>query len=193
MLWLALAASVAASGWLALQAGADDDGSLAVARSSVRPPAGGRVPAAPTLAAPAPAAAPPRAEATLAAADAAPATLPTRPADWDAPGPDALAAWQGTPPPAAPPAAPPGAPTAAARPPAAVFPYQWIGQLDDGGAPQVLLSSAQRSVGVRLGEVLDGRWRIELGDGGELQATLLASGEVLAVRGRPAGAGPRVP
>lgn len=116
--------------------------------------------------------------------------LPTRPADWPAPPATALAAWQG-------PHAPPQAPAPAARPAAAaasaaapVFPYRWIGQLDDGGTPQVLLAGAQRSVGVRLGATLDGRWRLQLGPGGVLQAQALPNGTPQPVPGAPPAAQP---
>ena len=120
-----------------------------------------------------------------------------RPADWPAVGPAALQAWQGPPdrpgraansqagvPAEAKPAAVAGAP---GRAPAAAFPYRWIGQLDDGGgAPQMLLSSAQRSVGVRLGQVLDGRWRIAHDAQGVLMATALPDGPAQPVPGAAA-------
>ena len=117
------------------------------------------------------------------------ATLPTRAADWPAPGAAALAAWQGAP--AAKPAKPVSAKLAALdAPPLPVFPYQWIGQLDDGGVPQVLLASAQRSVGVRRGAVLDGRWRLDRAPGEPWKATHLPSGLVVGVRGAPSNAEP---
>ena len=110
------------------------------------------------------------------------ATLPTRATDWPAPGAAALAAWQGAP--AAKPAASASAnPAASAAAPLPVFPYQWIGQLDDGGAPQVLLASSQRSVGVRRGAVLDCRWRLDRAPGEPWKATHLPSGLVVTVRG----------
>lgn len=117
--------------------------------------------------------------------------LPTRPADWPAPSRAALAAWQGT---AAPAPLPPAAAaasaataTAAARP---VFPYRWIGQLDDGGPPQLLLASAQRTVAVRLDTTLDGRWRLQRSADGALQALPLPDGAPLAVPGAPAAPPP---
>lgn len=116
-------------------------------------------------------------------------SLSTRAADWPAPGAAALAAWQGGAPvqPAAPLSASPAAAAASAAP---VFPYQWIGQLDDGGAPQALLASAQRSVGVRQGAVVDGRWRLDRAPGEPWKATHLPSGVVVSVRGSPVAAAP---
>lgn len=117
------------------------------------------------------------------------AILPTRPADWPTPPAAALAAWQGAPEaPPRPVAAPPAA--RAARAPQPAFPYRWIGQLDDGHMPQVLLASAQRTVAVRLDAVLDNRWRLQLGAGGVLQALPLPEGEALPVPGAPLAAAP---
>jgi len=182
LLRVALAASLAAAGGLALWP-ADDD--TAVVR-----PARPRVPArvAGTHPGPAPVGAPPADPPPARTAPAGLATtgtgLPARPADWPAPGAAALAAWQGAAPPQAVdrPAATAAAPVRAA---AAPFPYQWIGQLDDGAAPQLLLASAQRSVGVRLGEVLDGRWRLAHDAAGVLQATALDGSGAQPVRGAP--------
>ena len=197
-----LAASLLATGWLALQPGDD-------AKPAPAPAARAQGPA-PRLAQALPQRQPRAEPQTLPpAAQPGPATLtarastlspevparsalptapalPTRPADWPGPSAAALAAWQGAPAvPAVPAAA--GAAAAPASRPAALFPYQWIGRLDDGGAPQALLSSAQRSVGVRLGDVLDGRWRIDQAPDGTLRATVLASGEVLLLgSGAPA-------
>lgn len=190
-----LAASLLATVWLALQPDPDDGrpplpgpraAGLASQLRPVPPLAQGRAPAQQTgqglLAARAHPVPP------MPPMPITPPALPTRPADWPAPGAAALAAWQGAP--AAPGAA--AAASAAAAPasaPAAPFPYQWIGRLDDGGAPQALLSSAQRSVSVRLGDVLDGRWRIDQTADGMLRATVLASGQVLLLRsGAPAAA-----
>ena len=53
-----------------------------------------------------------------------------------------------------------------------------------------MLSSAQRSVGVRLGQVLDGRWRIEHDPQGALIATALQGGQAQPVPGA-ASATPR--
>ena len=202
--WLlgALGATVLATGGLALwPADAPDDllpPDRSTNRADARPTAATRLqsraaPIAPSAAS-APAAQPATAgsarNATPGPAPTAP-QLPTRPADWPAAPAAALAAWQGPPPPAPPP------PTLAMRPvvPAAsaagpVFPYRWIGQLDDGGAPQVLLASAQRSVAVRLGATLDGRWRLLQGPGGVLQAQTLPDGTPQAVPGAPPAAQP---
>ena len=182
-LWALLAASLVATGRLALLPEPEPDPSDALLPTRDQPAPGRR-----HLPDPARTAAEPPPGTPAGSADANPPALATRPADWPAPGAAALAAWQGTPPP---PAAATGASITASAPsrPATPFPYQWIGQLDDGGVPQVLLASAQRSVSVRLGEVLDNRWRIEQAADGALRATVLASGEVLLLRGRaPAGA-----
>ena len=176
-LWALLAASLAGSAWLAAQPDADTP----VVPAAARPTRAGAA-----------------REAAPAAPGPAPATdgLPTRPADWPAASRLALQAWQGqtdlpggvVAPVTAPRAAPGASAPATERAPAAVFPYRWIGQLDDGDGPaQVLLSSAQRSVGVRLGQVLDGRWRIEHDALGVLIATALPSGPAQPVPGATAG------
>ena len=179
-LWALLAASLAASAWLAGQPDADLP-----------------VPVAPV---PTRAAAAPRAPPRPAGLAVSSAGLPARPADWPAPGQAALQAWQGPPgrpartaDTAAATAAGPGA-SAATSPSTSApaqpnpFPYRWIGQLDDGaGPPQVLLSSAQRSVAVRLGQVLDGRWRIAHDPQGVLIATALPGGPAQPVPGAIAG------
>jgi len=152
-----------------------------LAASSVAPPAAS--PAAPL--ATSSSGATPAAQTT--ATTTAPPMLPTRAADWPAPHREALAAWQGPPPPPPPVAAArlAAGPALPARPAVPEFPYRWIGQLDDGGAPQLLLASAQRSVGVRLGDMLDKRWRLERDASGALQAVYLATGDKVAVRGAP--------
>lgn len=141
---------------------------------------------------------PARATATPASAsttaDPAPSTtpqLPTRAGDWPAPPPTALAAWQAPapPPPLAASRQAEAARAAAARP-LPTFPYRWIGQLDDGSTPQVLLGNAQRTLALRLGDTLDGRWRLQRGANGRLQALALASGDAVAVPGAPSGLQP---
>ena len=168
-----LAATLLASAGLALWPTDAPDDLLPPAR----PAAGGRAAAGLSL----PAAAAP------ATASARIATLVTRPADWPALSADAQAAWQGAVPAPAPVAPTAGVrqPPAASRAPGPAFPYRWIGQLDDGGAPQLLLASAQRTVAVRLGAELDGRWRLLRGPGGVLQAQPLPEGDPLPVPGAP--------
>lgn len=179
-LWALLAASLAGSAWLASQPDAD----LPVVPASV--PAS--VPARRSMA--------PRNATPPAGWAPASAGLPARPADWPAVGRAALQAWQGLPDrpdraantDAASQTGPGASASASAQAQAAAFPYRWIGQLDDGaGPPQVLLSSAQRSVGVRLGQVLDGRWRIEHDPQGVLMATALQGGQAQPVPGAAAG------
>ena len=188
---VALLASLALTGWAVWWPTPEAaDGLLPAARPHGSSPARAARPAASaavSAAAVAAAATPHRRQRAPAAADR-PVTLATRPADWPAPSARALAAWQGPPPQAAAPA--PAGPAASAAAAAPVFPYQWIGQLDDGGPTQVLLASAQRSVGVRQGAVLDGRWRLDRAPGQPWQAIHLPSGRAVEVRGAPAGAAP---
>jgi hypothetical protein len=101
---------------------------------------------------------------------------------WPEAGEAALAAWS-----APPPAPPPAVATAALPPPrrqAPPFPYRWIGRLDDGESPLVLLSGTQRSFGARAGEVLDGQWRIEQIAALGLQVTWLPTGDRVDVAPR---------
>lgn len=132
---------------------------------------------------------------------AGPATqLPTRAGDWPAPGSAGLQAWQGRAGGTGPGAAAPRLAVASSAAlavsaktlPAAApdFPYRWIGQLDDGSTPQVLLGNAQRTLALRLGDTLDGRWRLQRGANGALQALALASGDAVAVPGAPSGLQP---
>ncbi|OGB05695.1 MAG: hypothetical protein A3E25_16595 [Burkholderiales bacterium RIFCSPHIGHO2_12_FULL_69_20] len=186
-LTLTLAASVVATGLMALWP-TDDDGLVPAtapqAMHAIRTTA----------------ASPPAPTAPMAAPVGAPAlpSLPTRAADWPPPPPAALAAWQG---PAAAPlrstalgarggaaaAAPPAASAAAA---AAEFAYQWIGQLDDGITPKLLLASARRSIGVPLGALIDGQWRLARSTDGTLQAIHQPSGTPVDVLGAPRATDP---
>lgn len=176
LLWKALLASLAATALLALWP--EDEVSApmvpAVAQAARRP-------VAPPVALPV--TGPPAAPLPVAVSGPA-ALLPTRPGDWPAPTPMALASWQGR---QEPPqrTAPPGRAAGASAPlvrTAPTFPYQWIGQLDDGTGVQVLLASAQRSFGVRAGDVVDRRWRIDPAAQGGLQASLIDSDVVVALR-----------
>lgn len=93
-----------------------------------------------------------------------------RPAPMDAPAgtpPDPVparwvAAW-GSPLPAATADAPALAAQAPAVPvvPAPPFPYELIGQIDDGTGRRALLSGPLRSLAVRAGDVIDGQWRVD--------------------------------
>lgn len=193
MVW-ALVASLAAAGSLALWPTDDDSGAAGLLPTRAAPRGLGATATAPTAAPTATATASTTATASATPSGTTSATprasaapvLPTRAADWPTPNRQALAAWQGPPPPPAAVAKAAAVPAVAARPAVPEFPYRWIGQLDDGGAPQVLLASAQRSVGVRLGAVLDGRWRLARDAGGTLHALYLATGDKATVRGAPA-------
>lgn len=154
-----LALTLLLSLWLALQPQQPDD---VVGAAPVRP----RPPSATSDPAPALQSAQPSAEA--------------RRTPWPDASEAALAAWS-------PPAPPPPAPTLRAAPPkpqAPPFPYQWIGRLDDGESPQVLLSGTHRSFGVRAGEVLEGKWRVERIAAQAMQVTWLPTGDLVDVAAR---------
>ncbi len=153
----ALLLTLAATGWLALQP--DEQAEPAVA--ALGPPAETRRPSRPAPA-------------------ASPRATPARPLSaWGPPAPGALVAWSA---PAAAPAPP--AASAAARTPPPRFPYTWIGRVDDGAQVQALLNGPQRSFGVRAGEVLDGRWRVEAIAATRLRLTWLPTGEAVNVDAR---------
>lgn len=192
LLQKALAISLAAAAATLLWP-ADDTTLVPATRRGAAGGAGGASAAAPAPAAPS---APHRGQAPAGAAPApASSGLPTRAGDWPNPEPAALAAWQGE---RATPArrAPATATAAASAAPAAAsgaaspFPYHWIGQLDDGATPQVLLASTQRSVGARLGATLDGRWRLQRSADGVLLAADLHTGALQPVRGAPRATDP---
>lgn len=92
----------------------------------------------------------------------------------------ALAAWS----PPKPPTPPPAPQAAPPKPQAPPFPFQWIGRLDDGESPQALLSGTHRSFGVRAGDVLEGRWRVERIASRGLQVTWLPTGDRVDVVAR---------
>lgn len=156
----ALAATLGATGWLALQGDDADDPVDAVTPLAPAAVRATRMDALPAAA--------PRADVAPTARDLA----------WPRPSPQALAAWSAPPPPPPPPR------TAPVPPPVPAFPYRWIGRLDDGARTTVLLASAQRSVGVREGEVLDGRWRLDRLSAQGLDLTWLPTGQSLTVPAR---------
>lgn len=176
-----LAATVAATAWLALQP--DDDSALARPAPLARKPAT----ATPRDALSTPPTRPvPRLDiasaTTTATADAADAaSTSTTPRDpWPAAGTAAAESW-GRPPPLPPPRvaaapapkAPPPEPEAPRAPP---FPYTLIGQLDDG-RPQALLTGPLRSLAVGNGEVVDGQWRIDAIEAQSITLTWLPGGQ----------------
>lgn len=137
-----LAATLAATAWLAMNP----------EEETVVATAGTRREAAPRAAAPA-----------SAAAAKAPSPWPIRlvaePRQaWGAPADPLFAAWSPPPPPPPPPAPPPPPPP---PPRAPAFPYQLLGRMEEGGVAQALLSGPLRSFGVRAGDVIDGQWRVE--------------------------------
>lgn len=97
-----------------------------------------------------------------------------RPAWAQPPADDAaqFAAWSPPPPPPAPPvvAPPPPPPAAPQAPP---FPYQLIGRLVEGNQAQILLAGPNRTLAVRVGDVVDGQWRVDQINEGGLNLTWL--------------------
>lgn len=168
-LWGALAASLAATGWAALQGGDEAD---AVATPVTRGAASSAL--NPSAAAPRPTAAPP-------APWPAP---PQRQLDW-AGGPDWPAERAGWAPPAPPPPPPPPKPVAVAAapavapapPPAPPFPYQMIGRLEEAGLTRVMLSNAQRTLVVQAGDAVDTQWRVDEVQARAVTLTWLPTGQ----------------
>lgn len=64
------------------------------------------------------------------------------------------------------------------------FPYQWIGRLDDGRVPLALLANHDSSIGARVGDVLDGHWRIDCISAASLQLTWLPTARAMTVAAR---------
>lgn len=72
---------------------------------------------------------------------------------------------------------------AAAQVPA--FPYALIGRIEDSGAVHALLGGAQRTLGVRASDVIDGQWRVdEIGATG-MTLTWLPGGQRQTLAFRP--------
>jgi hypothetical protein len=137
----ALAATVAATVWVATQPGDDGQAPVAAVQPVRRP-------------------------AAAASTASAPATPVAGRQPWAETSAEQLSAWQPAPPPAAPPPPAVVAPVAAPAPPSAPPPpYQMIGRLVEGeGAQSVevaLLSGPNRALSVKRGDVIDGQWRVE--------------------------------
>lgn len=72
-----------------------------------------------------------------------------------------------------PPAAAPAADPDDLLPSAPAFSYQLVGRLTDG-QPRAILTNAQRSLVVGVGDVIDGQWRVEAVELAGLRVRLLA-------------------
>jgi hypothetical protein len=157
----ALALTLAATLWLAASDEADN-------HSAAQPVAGNS--RAPVLAAGTGSSARSSTSTTNAAAQAEAKADAAAPLDWapvarpawaQLPADDAqFAAWSPPPPPPAPPfvAPPPPPPAAPQAPP---FPYQLIGRLVEGDQAQILLAGPSSTLAVRVGDVVDGQWRVD--------------------------------
>ncbi|MDT7838948.1 hypothetical protein [Aquabacterium sp. OR-4] len=192
VLWLALAASVAATAWLASQPEADAADQATEADEAAQGAAQGAavLPLAPRRLGAGPASGAGANAAPVGGAAPVAAGLPARAADWPAPEPSALQAWGAAPAPAPSPSPSPAAVAAARRSAgdspaplrAPAFAYQWIGTLDDERGQQVLLGGPLRSAAVRPGQVLDGQWRIDAVRHGRLDLTWLPGNQGVSVR-----------
>lgn len=133
LLWGALALTLAATGWLASQS-EDSDADVPAPRTAR---AAGRSGAAPV--------------------DPAARVVALQPtsAAWPAMARDLFAAHSFQPPP--PPAPPPGAPEPPRAPP---LPFKYQGRLEDGDTAVFLLDGT-RSLIVRAGDTIDGRYKVE--------------------------------
>ncbi|MFN7726818.1 MAG: hypothetical protein ACK5QH_17310 [Rubrivivax sp.] len=186
-MWGALLLTLAASAGVAIWAPEEEPAPVvAAARPAGAPPAV-RPPHGPVHAAATPGAEP---RTTGRAQPPAPSQAEANPfpprSAWPPASPAALAAW-GQAPAAAPPA--PAPPVAEGPPPAPKFPYAFIGRLDDTPADTltgttastttVLLGGPQRSLGVRVGEVLDGQWRVDRITRSALHLTWLPGGQAV--------------
>ncbi|MFG6448895.1 hypothetical protein ACG0Z6_11685 [Roseateles sp. BYS180W] len=149
-LWAsALGATLAATLWSATQDDEADAPAAAQALVRARPS-----PAAPSTATPG---------ATASAAPTPPTwnPAPLQRQPWPSAKADALLAWAPPPPPPEAPPPPPPSPPPAPPPVAPPFPYQAIGRMEEGGQTVLFVANAQRSAALRVGDVLDGSWRVE--------------------------------
>ncbi len=175
-----LAATVAATAWLALQPdeGADLARPAPVVRSTAQGAPASALSTPATRLVPRPTIA--SSTATTATASAVDMSTPPR-AAWPAAGTAAAESW-GLPPPPPPQARIATAPVRKAAPAepepprAPAFPYTLIGQLDDG-RPQALLTGPLRSLAVGAGEVVDGQWRIDAIQAQSITFTWLPGGQ----------------
>ncbi|WP_457420187.1 hypothetical protein [Roseateles sp. P5_E7] len=136
----ALAATLAATAWVATRP--DADGSAPVVAALPARKAAAASPGAPEAPKPSEARQP-----------------------WVEASPAQLAAWQPPPPPPLPPAPPPAAAPPPPPPMAPPVPYQMIGRVVEGAGSQAievaLLAGPNKALSVRRGDVIDGQWRVE--------------------------------
>ncbi|MDM4767019.1 hypothetical protein [Pelomonas sp. SE-A7] len=98
---------------------------------------------------------------------------------------ESLAAWAPPPPPPPPPVQA-AAPAAPVMPQAPAFPYQLIGRMEEqGGKSQALLSSPNRTLSARVGETIDGQWRVERIDAQGLALIWLPAQQPQTISFRP--------
>ncbi len=167
----ALALTLAATLWLAASDEADNNkAAQPVAGNSRAPVLSSGSSRSTTAAGLSKTAAGTKTDAATASLDWAPVARPA----WAQPPSDEaqFAAWSPPPPPPAPTfvAPPPPPPAAPQAPP---FPYQLIGRLVEGNQAQILLAGPSSTLAVRVGDVVDGQWRVDQINEGGLKLTWL--------------------
>jgi hypothetical protein len=156
-LWLALAATLLATAWVATEARQPEPPELV--SPSVRPKAAGT---------------PDRAAHPHAAVEwpQRVTRLPAPP--WPPLSQAAAGSWGGALPPAPPPRPVAPAPTTPPAPPQApAFPYQLIGRLEGADGLRALLTNDVRTLAVAVGAVVDGQWRVDKVDRNAMSVTWL--------------------
>lgn len=163
-LWLTLAATLLATGWLALNA--PQEGPLEVVTARVTETAPGS---------------PGSNSGAIQAADW-PRRVTRAPAQaWPRLAPAAATSWGVPAPPPPPPKVVASAPPPPAPPQAPPFPYQLIGRLEGADGHRALMTNDVRTVAVAVGAVVDGQWRIDKLDRSSMSVTWLPGEQALSV------------
>jgi hypothetical protein len=81
----------------------------------------------------------------------------------------------------APPPPPPAQPPPPARPTAPPFPYAYIGSMQDAGIRTAFFNQGERALAVKVGDVVDGRFRVDQMSDLQMQLTYLPLNEGMTV------------
>jgi hypothetical protein len=105
--------------------------------------------------------------------------------DWPAAAAAAVTAWE-PPPTSAVPVPKTVAAAASAAPEAPPFPYTLIGRLEEDGVSRALLAGATRTIDAKAGDLIDGQWRVESVRPDSLQLVWMPGGIRQTLNYRPA-------